>query len=321
MPKLNLKNELISPPTIVIPAYQRADKLQLRLNEILHWKKCIKVIISIDGPRKSANLNEKRRNDEVVSLAKSFTNKESRVIAKSWEVNYGVNHHAYRIFKWLSACEQDLIIIEDDVSVNDKALDYLTDQLGSNRVLAAAAHSLKEHSVAQPLSTRLTAFPTQWGVGLKSEVVKRYVNFYENPRIDYRVLRKIMNLSLGDTLTSHELRRLASWWYQHLNLCVRHGDYADALIQYCVYSLDSLYAVPQKSLIRDDAEINDERSLTPRRDLPMIGKCGQIPCEISKNEFRCSNCELAGSHINDATLRNIVGAAKYRMFNKYKHFF
>jgi hypothetical protein len=296
---------------VVVSAYQRPEKLQARYAEIATWGKFSKIIFSIDGLRENSDIDEKFRRERVVEVAEKIATEDNSVEVLVWNVNTGVNNHLARLFSSISQTER-IIFIEDDVGVDHTALDFLHTNISKNDSLAVAAHSFRNHVNLNPTNPILTLFPAQWGIALTLPVMESYLRVIKSKKIERRFISKVFKSIFHDYLSSFQIQSLTQWWFNHFFFCEKHGNWADALIQYSVYANGGTYTVPGSSLIFDDNSINDIRSMNPRQSASMNHYCSDAVFFHENNQNICLSCELHNSRIHEAKLRNLIGATKHR---------
>ena len=298
--------------SVVIPAYQRAEKLIGRIEEIKGWPRLGTLLISVDGPRPKSDQLELERRFKVIEVAEYFANVNSQIEVKVWSNNLGVNTHTQRFLKLLLPQGRGVIVIEDDVSVSYRALDFLAenhDLLGS---AAAAAHTSHSHLDLAPDLVRRTLFPVQWGQAISVRAMEIYVAVMNGFPISRRSVRRAIFRNYEDKLSRKNLEFLTQWWFNHFFFCRRHGNWADAIVQYSVMASGGYYRVPNRSLIIDDSDFFDSRALTPRAPTRNELTCVEKVTTPYTAEFDCLSCDLRESHIQEAKLRNILGATRFR---------
>lgn len=118
----SLRNSL----PVVIPAYQRPEKVIKRYAEIIEWSRLEKLYISVDAPRSIASETETLRNELVLKVSEDLAEKDTRVELLVWNKNFGVNNLLANV---IEATKQycGLIVIEDDLAVTHQTLDFLAD--------------------------------------------------------------------------------------------------------------------------------------------------------------------------------------------------
>jgi len=305
--------------TVVIPAYQRADKLDSRVKEILDWSNLKQLVISVDGLRLSATKSEAAQHLKTKTRSLELQRQNSQIVAIIWNENHGINQHVGRIFKFFSH-EPGLIMIEEDVSVTHRTLDFLNTSYDKSGASAASAHVPRHHPGLDTQFFRKSFFPSQWGIAISNEIINRYLESLALGNFDKRLIRNAFKHSLGDFLSRYQLEKLTQWWFNHFFFCRTHGNWADALIQYSVYANDSHYNVPNESLIVDDAGIGDSRSLNPRITLLQSDFCNNEISTTPDGSYGCVRCEIIDCRIEDIRLEKLVRSTRYRLMNsKFRH--
>ena len=302
---------------VVILAYQRPDKLRQRFAEIISWPKLNKLIISVDAPRLNADKYEISRVLEVLMVSRELQKFSNAVDVQVQNENRGVNNLIYNIFDKNKSVE-GIILIEDDVSVSHQSLDFLLLNYNYNGAEAASAHVMKNHVELPSNMSRISIFPNQWGVAFSSRVMNQYLEIYKSKKFERNKIQKVFKNHFADHLRFFEIEKLTQWWFNHFYFCFLHGNWADALLQYSVYSSGSFYRAPAKSLIKDDNLVQDSRSMNPR-----IGKVEMESCYsewriVNSEEYRCIKCELESSHIFEAKLLTLIASTKHRKVTSLK---
>lgn len=298
---------------VAIPAYQRANLLFNRVEEILRWDSLSRLIISVDGLRNKADASEFALREKVISTAELLAKRNRLVDIIVWDQNPGVNWHNFRLFSKIIDSLDVIIVIEDDVSVSNTALNFLKDNCGSKEAKAAVAHSSRSHDYLPETQYRNSIFPAQWGQAITKEVVGNYIDTMKSFKIEHRLVRKALFASLGANMPRRKIESLAWWWSNHFSFCLRHGNWADAIVQYSVMKSEGVYRVPARSLIKDDVAPFDFRALTPRFPYKNEALCQYSMSSIDKQSFYCYSCELQHSNLESVTVRNLIGGTKHRI--------
>lgn len=303
---------------VVIPTYRRAEMLHMRTSELLGWTRLKRLVISVDGLRKSASSNEVRLNHDVIKMARSLASKDSRIQVIEWKDNLGLNIHFARIFNQLKS-ESSILVVEEDVSVGIAALDFLADNSRKNGSLAACGYVTHAHLRKSPNDSFETLFPAQWGLAITSEVMEHYLYVLRTGNFGKLAIRKAFKSQLGEVLGTYQLEKLVQWWFNHFYFARNHGNFADALIQYSVYANLGFYRAPAWSLVKDEAKDNDLNSLTPRVVSNLQVECdGQEEIGI-EGEFKCLICQLRNSHLNETGLIKLLRSTRFRRNNPTFH--
>jgi hypothetical protein len=289
---------------VVIPTYQRSEKLEARVGEILHWNRLKSIVLSIDPVRKSSNADELRRTRLVSEKARKLASKDDRIHARIFEE-----------FKY----ESSIIILEEDVSVDVMALDFLMDNSRKGGSLAASAFAAKKHSPLTPNTSFQTLFPLQWGISVTAEVMEHYLFVLKTGSFSKKLIKKVFKSQLGDVLSHWELEKLTQWWFNHFFFCRKHGDWADALIQYSVYANLSFYRAPASPLVQDDVADFDTLSLTPRTAINNQVECKAFNYQGLGDQFHCVSCQIQHSHLHEISALKLLASTRYRRFTPELH--
>jgi hypothetical protein len=296
---------------VVISAYQRPEKLQARYREVKAWTRLDKLIITIDGLRAKSGENEFLNRKRVIEVAEEIALNDNRVDVLVWNENSGVNNHAARLFTRTKHFES-MILVEDDVGVNEVALNFLYNNVQSEGSLASTAHVSRNHPKLSATSSRSSLFPNQWGLALTRPVMETYLDVIESKHFYRHDISRAFYRALGNDLNRLQIQRLVQWWFNHFFFCERHGNWADALIQYSVYVNRGFYRVPAQSLIVDDNSLNDPRSMNPRERYEPVITCEHARKIETTDFYTCYSCEISNSRLNEASARNLIGATRYR---------
>jgi hypothetical protein len=298
--------------TVVIPAYQRSQELLNRCQEVLSWPRLKNLVISVDGPRATATAAELSRREDVIEASKSVASLNTNVDMYIWDDNRGVNTHTQRFIRKLIPSSKGILVIEDDVSVSFKTLDFLADNYDCEGATGAAAHVSHSHLDIKATDAQRTLFPIQWGLAISHQAMAIYLSVMDGSPILRKPIQKSIREHYGHLLTTRKLESLTQWWFNHFFFCLRHENWADALIQYSVMAAGGHYRVPAQSLIIDDSTLFDERAITPRIPIKNDLTCQFAISDASNGEYFCIKCELANSRLKEATIRNLLGATKHR---------
>jgi hypothetical protein len=298
---------------IVIPAYQRPEKILSRYSEVKEWTRFTSLNISIDGLRPKSDDDELMRRAKVIEIAEEIASSDNRVNVWVWSENPGVNDHIARIFSKMKNSD-GLIVIEDDVGVNEVAMNFLQDNVNLDGSLASTAHVANCHLHLNPSSSRASVFPNQWGLAVAKPVMESYLDIIKGKKIERLSVSKLFHRTFGDYLSRLQIQRLVQWWFNHFFFCERHGNWADALIQYSVYANGGFYRVPARSLIVDDNALYDSRSMHQRESYEQVIFCEQAQMVPQSDFYTCVSCEIRGSRLEEASIRNLIGATKHRKY-------
>jgi hypothetical protein len=303
---------------VVIPAYQRSEKLLKRCEEILSWQRLRTLVISVDGPRAKASKSEIVRRENVIKTANQIAKNNAKVDLYIWDDNRGVNIHTERFIKKLLPQNQGIIVIEDDVSITSLTLDFLADNHDYDGSKGAAGHVFYSHNNVGITKARRTLFPYQWGQAISYDAMEIYTSVIGGKPIMRKPIRKAINVMYGQFFSFRQIESLTQWWFNHFFFCMRHGNWADALVQYSVMAAGGHYRVPAQSLVIDDSTLFDERAITPRVPVKNDLTCFSAITQEPSNEYICTECELANSHLRESGIRNLLGATKHRRFLQFK---
>jgi len=298
---------------VIIPAYQRPEKLIKRYEEIIGWSNLSKLYISVDGPRSGAGPEEVLRNRTVLSTAEEIGSRDNRIELLVWDSNSGVNDHTAKLFN-ATLNSKGIIIIEDDVGITHQTLNFLADNYRRDGSMAAAAHVKRSHLNISPVFTRTTVFPNQWGLALTSEVMSCFIDIHKSRKFERRVIQRVFHKALKEHLSIRKIEMLTQFWFNHFYFCAQNMNWADAIIQYSVYASQGFYRVPASSLIIDDNEMFDQRSMNPRTDPNQFVNCDMGETASSIKDYSCLTCELDSSCINEAKVKNLIASTKHRSF-------
>jgi hypothetical protein len=263
---------------------------------------------------------ELQRREEVISVAKLISQSNPKIDIAIWSDNHGVNIHLKRIFERFADIDESIILIEDDVSVDATALNYLSDNLTGLGTKAVVAHSSHSHSNTQLVYSRKTLFPRQWGLAITPEIMTTYIETLERKIIRRRLIKSSIEALYGDLLTRITLEKLTQWWFNHFYFCLKHGNWADAIVQYSVMAERGYYLVPSRSLVIDDSDFLDDRALTPRIPSDKQPVCDGFVSFSDLNQFQCSKCRLLDSHLGETNFRNLLAATKFRRYSMLRDY-
>ena len=303
---------------VIIPTYRRAEMLRERIKEISNWNRLKRLVLSVDGLRQSSDRNEAQLNQEVINVARSLALKDSRIQVLEWKDNQGLNIHFARIFEKFKS-ESSVLIVEEDTSVDTIALDFLADNSRKKGSLAASGYVRQTHSRNKPDDSFKTLFPLQWGLSITSEVMEHYLYVMRTGNFNKSAIRKVFRSQLSEVLQIYELEKLIQWWFNHFYFARHHGNFADALIQYSVYSNLGFYRAPAWSLVKDVARNDDLNSLTPRIASNDQAECAYLYENKIDGEFECLGCQIRHSHLEETGLIKLARATRFRRTNPLFH--
>ena len=282
--------------------------------ELLSWGSLKQILVSVDGLRSSAHEKETLDRLTLIKTVERFASIDQRIQLKVQERNRGINYHLARIFEEVLPTSSRIIIIEEDVSMDAVGLDFLSLKNYSDDVFAATTYTWKNHESIDIHDYRYSLFPAQWGISFDSRVLEEYLRLIHDRRLNIHLLRKSIDSLFEKQLSRLQKEVVAQHWFNHFFNCLRHPNYADALLQYCVWILGARYRVPLKSLSVDQAQLNDSRSLTPRT-VPSIQE--HCSCPIDSTRI-CMDCEISSSQVNQIKVLDTLAGIKFRAKLSFK---
>lgn len=263
------------------------------IKRILSWNPHIKIHVSIDGIRSSADDHEKSWRMETILRVEKQAELNKNVIPYVWEVNKGLTAHAIRIFDRVFETTGSIVSLEEDNLVTEMGFEFLVNSTASDSTPGiASAYTSQTHQVSSN-DSRFTLFPEQWATALNLPVYEEFKRTWHSKSIHRHVTEGMMSHHFkGDPL----FRRIAvEKWHRIFIASVNDLSYGDALMTYAAFKLNTPYQVPMKSLVYDIGSL-DPRGIHPRENQDQIPPHLFESFTVGNNQY-CSTCERSSSGI------------------------
>jgi hypothetical protein len=228
----------------------------------------------------------------------------SNILLFLWESNSGLTDHAKRIFKEALKYSRNIVSLEEDILVSQEGFDFLTRQTG-NRSFARSAYTSTSHISSQEILLMHTCFPQQWGTSYSADIITAFINLKKPIQIKRGPIRKALK-----TIKAPIRRMLmVELWFEHLQNCLAHPSYGDALVQYCSWEVGAYFEIPLTSLVIDIAHL-EIGGINPR---PLPSKPeNHTLLNIDEYPIICHKCELKRALLFSDLLKTIFGSKKHR---------
>jgi hypothetical protein len=288
----------------VLFSYRRPLSTKSAIERILDWKNDVKVLVSIDGLRSDASEEERQNWEATRDVCIRLSKANSNILPFLWESNSGLTNHAKRIFGEALNYSKNIVSLEEDILVSKEGFDFLTRQTES-KSFARSAYTSTFHISNQKISTMHTFFPQQWGTSYSSDIIVEFLNLNKPSQIKRGPIWKALK-SIKAPIR-HIL--MVELWFEHLQNCLSHPSYGDALVQYCSWKLSAFFEIPCISLVSDIAHLENgginSRSLPSAPDFHTLFSVDEYP-------IICNLCESERALLFANLFKTILGSKKHR---------
>jgi hypothetical protein len=274
------------------------------IQRIVNWNPEVRVHISIDGLRSTANSQEKEWRDETIHRSEKMAESSPNIIPHVWQVNYGLTEHAIRIFDKVFESTQSVMSLEEDNLVTNDGFNFLAYSTASLKTPGiATAYTSQEHSDAS-ITSRYTLFPEQWGTALNMPIYEKFKEVWISKRIERNVTAAMLSEHFkGDRIYK---KIVVEKWHRMFMASVNDKNYGDALMTYSAFALGTPYQAPLNSFVHDLGSL-DGRGMHPRAENKAISTHSFK--EFSKGDQKfCSICERSSTGVEGL---GIFHVAKY----------
>ena len=296
-----LNNGLLHPTYVLLYAYQRPELTQQACLSILDWPELERLVITIDGLRLSADLEEKSWRDQTIQTCINLAMSDERIELKIWPDNPGLTNHIFRSLSYVFEFTDSLIAVEDDNLISVPGLRFLSSRITSSDYpqIAAGFNKCKHPPGSFPSDCRSTLFPIQWTTSLNKRMFAIIEEVWENLTVDKLVVsQRIKEL---DGLSLMQKWRLLSYWNGYFKNAMSSPRHTDIVVQYAAFKAGVFFEVPLEDHVEDLAP-NDWRGMNERHN-PVTQHFHQAKLYSTRVGFACSICDLLGARIEPSILR------------------
>lgn len=289
---------------VILYSYRRPEMTQAAIERIVKWNPGVRVHVSIDGLRPSADKQEKQWRSDTINCAEKMANFSPNIIPYVWQVNNGLTDHAIRIFDKVFQNTKAVISVEEDNLVSDEGFAFLANSTASQRAPGiATAYTLQGHYETS-IKSCYTLFPAQWGTALNIAIYEKFREVWFSKRIDRSVTAEMLSAHFKGNEVYKKI--VIEKWHRMFMASVNDMSYGDALMTYSAFALGTPYQVPLNSFVRDLGS-QDERGMHTRLDSKSIAKHEFE--EFSKEDHKfCFKCERNSTGVSGLGLLHV---AKY----------
>jgi hypothetical protein len=271
----------------ILFSYRRPEMTEAAIRRILNWNPNVRVHVSIDGLRPSADYLEKQWRDETIRRSEKLAETSRNITPHVWQVNDGLTGHAIRIFDKVFENSKSVISLEEDNLVSNEGFDFLANSTAAQvKPGIATAYTSQAHS-GRSNGTRFTLFPEQWGTALNVPVYEKFREVWFSKSIE----RKVTSEMLSEHFKGNDIYRkiVIEKWHRMFLASAEDKSYGDALMTYAAFALSTPYQVPLNSLVQDLGSL-DGRGMHPRLESSTVSS-HDIQEFTKGNRIFCLNCE------------------------------
>jgi hypothetical protein len=279
---------------VVLYSYRRPEQTDEAIRRILTWNPNIKLFVSIDGLRTSANTEEGEWRAQTILLAEAWAESFSNVEVVVWNENEGLTRHCIRIFSRVFSQTNSLISLEEDNLVSTQGFEFLSGAFASSQHFGmATGYTSWNHSFTDAQS-RYSYFPEQWAVSLTQGVFEEFLKSWNDKKIDKKLIQGTVRELFPRKPLFQNL--VVEKWYRIFTASVQDPSYGDALFSYTAIKVGVPFKVPLINLVTDLGP-NDSRGMHPR-GLPETRNLHSFRrFTLNERDF-CETCEKASTNIS-----------------------
>lgn len=272
---------------VILFSYRRAEMTETAIQRIVNWNPTVRVHVSIDGLRPTADAQEKEWRDETIRRSERVAEASLNIIPYVWKVNDGLTDHAIRIFDKVFENATSVISLEEDNLVTDEGFDFLANSTASQSAPGiATAYTSQGHREAS-IASCYTLFPDQWGTALNIPIYEKFKEVWFSKQVE----RNVTEAMLSEHFKGNGIYKkiVIEKWHRMFMASVGQKSYGDALMTYSAFALGTPYQAPLNSFVYDLGSL-DGRGMNPRlesRALPIHNFDG---FSIGDKLF-CATCE------------------------------
>lgn len=289
---------------VILYSYRRPEMTEAAIQRITNWNAGVRVHVSIDGLRWSADNQEKAWRDDTIRLSEKIAESSPNVIPYVWQVNNGLTDHAIRIFDKVFENTNSVISVEEDNLVTIEGFNFLANSSASLRTPGIATAFTSQGHSESLIPTRYTLFPEQWGTALNILIYQKFKEVWFSKQVERNVTEAMFSEHFKGNGIYKKI--VIEKWHRMFMASVSQKSYGDALMTYSAFALGTPYEVPLNSLVYDLGSL-DDRGMNPRLESKAIPKHNFKEFSYNDKNF-CYICERNSSGV---TGLGIFQVAKY----------
>lgn len=248
---------------VVLLSYRRPELTSAAIERVLKWPNLDSLMISVDGIRADAPVNEQIWWAETRSVSEEYAEASKKVSLNFRSENTGLTDHVIQALGLAFATHQGVILLEEDVEIDDRGLNFLSSAVvQADKPQGASAFTRSVHPGPLPPDARLTYFPELWGMSINYEFFQHFDQLWKHKRLDRNKITRSMRESFP-RLSAKRLESHVDWWMRLFESALFHPTHQDALFAATALELGTPWVVGWESFSRDGAW-GDQRSLHPR---------------------------------------------------------
>jgi hypothetical protein len=288
----------------ILYSYRRPEMTEAAIHRIVNWNPEIRVHVSIDGLRTTADNQEREWRDETIHRSEKMAELYPNIIPHVWQVNNGLTEHAIRIFDKVFQTAASVMSLEEDNLVTNEGFDFLANSTASQRSPGIATAFTSQRHEKTTLESCYTMFPEQWGTALNIPIFEKFKEVWFSKKIERNVTAAMLSEHFKGNAIYKKI--VIEKWHRMFIASANDKSYGDALMTYSAFALATPYQVPLNSLVQDLGS-QDGRGMHPRFESRTISE--HKFKEFSKGDQKfCFTCERNSTGVAGL---GILHASKY----------
>jgi hypothetical protein len=272
---------------VILYSYRRPEMTEAAIQRIVNWNPGVRVHVSIDGLRSTADSQEEVWRNETIHRSEKLAESSPNIIPHVWQVNNGLTDHAIRIFDQVFETTGSVMSLEEDNLVTNEGFNFLANSTASQKAPGiATAYTSQRHRETSATSC-YTLFPEQWGTALNIPIYEKFREVWFSKRIERHVTAAMLSEHFKCAGIYEKI--VVEKWHRMFMASANDKSYGDALMTYSAFALGTPYQVPLNSHVEDLGSL-DARGMHPRLESNVIPEHNFE--EFSKGDQKfCSTCE------------------------------
>ena len=288
----------------ILYSYRRPEMTEAAIQRILNWNPAVRIHVSIDGLRSTADTQEREWRNETIRRSEKMAESSLNVIPHVWQVNNGLTDHAIRIFDKVFETSASVMSLEEDNLVTDEGFNFLANSTASQRTPGiATAYTSQRHRETTATSC-YTLFPEQWGTALNIPIYEKFKDVWFSKQIERNVTTEMLSEHFKGNRMYKKI--VIEKWHRMFTASAYDKSYGDALMTYSAFALGTPYQVPLNSLVQDLGSL-DGRGMHRRLESYVIPEHDFKEFTKGDQKF-CATCER---HSTGVAGLGILHAAKF----------
>lgn len=235
---------------VIVLAYQRPSLMIDRCTEVIEWPSLNRLIISIDGPRENATIQELAWRDECIVEARRFAAiYRCKVSVCILNENLGLTSHVLEALNNSFADSESTILLEEDTSLEHSGLNFLAGLGRTFEPAVRAGYTRAFHKGVNQVE-RVSFFPEQWGLSMNRSFFEAFRRVCREESVEEPLVEAHIRRLLGPSKRVL-IGRATRYWSRLFRDAFQNPNHTDALFLYTAISLGLVYTTPWTSFTRD----------------------------------------------------------------------